>query len=211
MSDNIEMAELALQAGLKAEPAFESIKLAVNQLRVHFGETAVSGLSGNLLWNKVSAYLSGELSWISGAASAHSTIQINLGEIVNGKLTASYTRSLESPPAQAQAGFIVHQEQLNFPEANFQWNEQVIAGSGCYWLTEPAGMYLVLASPELDLDKIKAYLSADSSGDVELPFNLALDLHVDSARYLGARARNVDVKIGEARACAVATVPGPEK
>ena len=92
---------------------------------------------------------------------------------------------------------------------NLSLDGQDIAGAGCYWLTEPAGLHLSLSSEALDLDAISAFFPSGNAGESDLPFNMSAELQVENANYSGAKARNVNVRIGSGRVCPDITGPGP--
>ncbi len=209
LSEGIETARVTLQGGLKLGQALESATLRVNDLRVKFGDSGLSGLSGTWVWDQSSAIISGDTDWIEDSRSAHSQIEFRLGEPVTGGLQASYKQSQNSTPVVAESRFIFREYQLEFPEIDLAWAGQDISGAGCYWLTEPAGLHLSLLSKALDLDKISTFFLSGNARESDLPFNLSAELQVESANYSGAKARNVTVKIGSGRACSEITDPAP--
>ena len=209
LSEGIEMARVALQGGLQLGQALESAALKVKDLKVEFGNSSVSGLSGTWVWDQSSATISGETDWIQDSKSAHSQMEFRLGELITGGLQARYTQSPDTAPVVVEARFIFREDQLEFPEIGLAWAGQDIAGAGCYWLTEPAGLHLSLLSKALDLDKISTFFPSDNARESDLPFNLSAELQVESANYSGAKAQKVTVKIGSGRACSGITSPGP--
>ena len=209
LSEGIEMARVALQGGLQLGQALESAALKVKDLKVEFGNSSVSGLSGTWVWDQSSATISGETDWTQDSKSAHSQIEFRLGELITGGLQARYTQSPDTAPVVVEARFIFREDQLEFPEIGLAWAGQDIAGAGCYWLTEPAGLHLSLLSKALDLDKISTFFPAGNARESDLPFNVSAELQVESANYSGAKARKVTVKIGSGRACSDITGPGP--
>jgi hypothetical protein len=209
LSEGIEMARVALQGGLQLGQALESAALKVKDLKVEFGNSSVSGLSGTWVWDQSSATISGETDWTQDSKSAHSQMEFRLGELITGGLQASYKQSPDSVPVAADARFVFHGDHLQFPEVNLSWDGQDIAGAGCYWLTEPAGLHLSLLSKVLDLDKISTFFPAGTARESDLPFNVSAELQVESATYSGAKARKVTVKIGSGRTCSDIASRGP--
>jgi len=209
LSEGIEMARVALQGGLQLGQALESAALKVKDLKVEFGNSSVSGLSGTWVWDQSSATISGETDWTQDSKSAHSQMEFRLGELITGGLQASYKHSPDSVPVAADARFVFHGDHLQFPEVNLSWDGQDIAGAGCYWLTEPAGLHLSLLSKVLDLDKISTFFPAGTARESDLPFNVSAELQVESATYSGAKARKVTVKIGSGRTCSDIASRGP--
>jgi uncharacterized protein involved in outer membrane biogenesis len=209
LSEGIEMARVALQGSLQLGQALESVTLKVRDLKVEFGDSGVSGLSGTWVWDQSSAAISGETDWAQDSKSAHSQIEFRLGELIAGSLQASYRQSPDGAPVVAEARFIFREYQLEFPEIGLAWAGQDIAGAGCYWLTEPAGLHLFLLSKTLDLDKITTFFPSGNARESDLPFNLSAELQVESATYSGAKGRNVTVKIGSGRTCSDIGSRGP--
>lgn len=209
LSKGIETARVTLRGGLRLGQALESATLKVMDLKLEFGDSAISGLSGTWVWDQSLASISGEADWTQDSKSAQSQIEFRLGERITGGLHASYRLSPDAAPVLAEASFIFRENRLEFPEIGLAWAGQEIAGAGCYWLTEPAGLHLSLLSKALDLDKISTFFPSDNAGESDLPFNLSAELQVESANYSGAKARKVRVKIGSGRACSDIAGPGP--
>ena len=201
LSAGNEMAEAELRGLLLVGQASESAKLSINDLRVKFGDTDVSGLSGKWEWNITPAQISGEMDWRQDESSAQLQLELNLDGKIAGSFAASYAQSLNLPAVNARAVFVLGSERLDFPEVHLQWKDEAITGSGCYWLSESPGLRLTLSAKALDLDAISVLFPPGRAGEYELPFNVSLKLQVESANYLGAKARNVEVKIGDDRGC----------
>ncbi len=200
-SEGIELARVVLDGSLQIGQAIESARLRVNGLRIIFADSEIADLSGSWDWNQSSSQLSGDMNWIHGAYVTHSEMEFILREPVSGDLRIRSAESPTTPGAGAQAHFILRDDQLELPEVSLEWGGQFVAGAGCYRLAEPPGLSLALASDKLDLDAINALLLAGTAGDSELPFALSLVLHVGSANYMGALARNVKLEVGDELAC----------
>jgi hypothetical protein len=90
-------------------------------------------------------------------------------------------------------------DRLELTGVNLQWNEQAITGAGCYWLGASPGLRLDLSSRALDLDALSVFFPSGKAGEFDLPLAVSLELQVESANYRGAKARNVEVHVGQDR------------
>ena len=84
LSEGIEMARVTLQGGLQLGQAVESAELKLKDLKVEFGDSGVSGLSGTWTWDQSSAQISGEMEWIKDSKSVHSQFELTVGELIAG-------------------------------------------------------------------------------------------------------------------------------
>lgn len=207
--EGVEMVRAVLDGDMQIGGAITSARLTLNEMQLVFGSSEVSGLSGNWDWNQPISRISGEMNWNQGTYFAHSEIELNLGELTSGDWRAHFAESTEAPVASAQAQFILREGQLELPEVSMDWGGQHIAGAGCYRLASPPGLALILSAEALDLDAISARVPQGSADDSALPFDLSLELHVGSASYKGAKARNVQLKIGGEQGCLDSSGPAP--
>jgi hypothetical protein len=175
---------------------------------VRFRDADVSGLSGKWAWSKSPAHLSGEMDWTTAASSLHAQIDLNLEGEMSAELVGSYAPLPDSPAVQARAILTPGSDRLDFTGVNLQWNEQAIAGAGCYWRGATPGLHFELTSRALDLDALSVFFPSGKAGESDLPLDVSLELQVESAIYLGAKARNVEVKIGKDRGCPDGATPG---
>jgi uncharacterized protein involved in outer membrane biogenesis len=208
LSKGAEMAAAELLGLLQPGLASESAKLTIDNLRVKFRDTDVSGLSGKWVWSKSPAHLSGAVDWNADASPLHAQIDINLEGEMSAELVASYAPLPDSPAVQARVVLTPGSDRLDFARINLQWNEQAVTGAGCYWLGASPGLHLELSSRALDLDALSVFFPSGKAGEFDLPLDLSLELQVESAKYLGARARNVEVNVGQDRVCPDGATPG---
>jgi hypothetical protein len=139
--------------------------------------------------------------WNPDARSLRAQVSVDLDGDISAKLVASFAPLVDFPAVQARAVLTPGPDRLNFTGVNLQWNEQSIAGAGCYWLGPSPGLHLALSSRDLDLDALSVLFPSGEADEFDLPLDVSLELRAESANYLGARARDVEVNVGIDRVC----------
>jgi hypothetical protein len=208
LSKGAEMAEAELLGLLQPGLASESAELTIDNLRVKFRDADVSGLSGKWVWSRSPAHLSGAVDWNTDVRPLHAQIDLNLEGELSADLVARYAPLPDFPAVQARVMLTPASDRLDLTGVNLQWNDQAITGAGCFWLGASPGLHLALSSPALDFDALSILFPSGEAGEFVLPLDVSLELQVESANYLGAKARNVEVNVGQDRVCADGANPG---
>jgi uncharacterized protein involved in outer membrane biogenesis len=208
LSKGAEVAAAELLGLLQVGSASEWAKLTINDLQVKLRDAHVSGLSGTWMWRKSPAHLSGVVDWNTDASPLHAQLDLNLEGEMSAELVASYAPLPDSPAVQARVILTPGSDRLDFTGVNLQWNEQAITGAGCYWLGPSPGLHFDLSSRALDLDALSVFFPPGKAGEFDLPLDVSLELQVESANYLGAKAHNVEVNVGQERVCPDGVTPG---
>jgi len=208
------VAAARMTAAVVVDPKNSSVHLAIAAGDIEWNEFAYSGLAGSIDWKFAADNLAGRVVGQNRGRSVDLQWAINYADFASGSARAQY-REPDWPTAmQAEVMFTATEGSFVIPELSMSFDQQSVAGSGCFMIPGPdaeePSLQILLAAQQLDVDRwspwIGKWLPAGDGSTAalslpDLPMVLAATLRVERLIWAGAVMDGFEISAGQPPHC----------